>query len=375
MIKNHKSAFDKRVDERPGGIHGAIWCVVAGIGYGVTNIFNKEAYERGLSVAQFLFLRHIVLLVGSMLLGHFCRGVNFDLRVYERDHLKIPFYRSILAIFAKLMAYSSVAMIPLTMSSCIQFVTAPMFAALVALICICEKLSCADTASVAVSLLGVLMVTMPQMFSFLHLDKDGVQTRLSEEISKYGKVTYYAGILVGLGAIFMDQVTHFIIRTMGAKTKLPPSLVTFFQGLTISTVTFVYLIIWERHEVANMKLDAFFFAFLAALTSWLAQECLVLGVTVSKSALATYGFQSGIVVPVVYDAFIAKTHPLYIVDSIGLLLIIILQIFNIVKSLMKKKVTEDDAAEVQGNGEKNTVQMQQLPNDSMSTETTDKEME
>ena len=85
-----------------------------------------------------------------------------------------------------------------------------------------------------------------------------------------------------------------------------------------------------------MKFDAFAFGFIASLISWLAQECLVLGVTVSKSALATYGFQSGLVVPVVYDAFITKTHPLLFIDSIGLTLIIILQIFNIVKSLLKK---------------------------------------
>ena len=53
---------------------------------------------------------------------------------------------------------------------------------------------------------------------------------------------------------------------------------------------------------------AFAYAFIGGFFSWLAQESLILGVLVSKSALGTYGFQSGILMPIFFDSAIAGTR-------------------------------------------------------------------
>ena len=88
-------------------------------------------------------------------------GVNFDFRQYTFEQLRIPMVQAVLALFAKIMSYAGIFMIPLTISSCIYFSMAPIFAGLLGLMCICEGLNCREVSTIAISLIGTFMVTMP----------------------------------------------------------------------------------------------------------------------------------------------------------------------------------------------------------------------
>lgn len=62
----------------------------------------------------------------------------------------------------------------------------------------------------------------------------------------------------------------------------------------------------------------------------------------SKSALGTYGFQSGIFVPIIFDTVIAKTRSILFTDGVGLGIILLMQILNVVAALFCTKPKEDD---------------------------------
>ena len=213
------SKLSDKMNERPLGTHGAVWCVIAGACYGLMQIFSKQAYERGLSVAQFLLIRHLCLLFFSYSIGRFCMKINFDMRQYSVEQLRIPMIQAVLALFAKIMAYQGIFMIPLTVSSCIYFTSAPVFAGLLGLMCICERLNLRETLTIALSIVATLMVTMPQWFLFLGLDRgkeDVIEARAQNDKDKLGESAYYFGTVLVAASVFMDQFTNFMIRCMGA---------------------------------------------------------------------------------------------------------------------------------------------------------------
>lgn len=120
-----------------------------------------------MNVMGFVFIRHVLLSLGAYVFGKF-RGVNFDLRTYKSSHLKGLFVKGSICIVSKSLQYASFAMIPLTLSSCLYFSSMSWFAALVALMAICETLSCWEVVRILISMIGVVMVTMPQLFSFMN---------------------------------------------------------------------------------------------------------------------------------------------------------------------------------------------------------------
>ena len=92
--------------------------------------------------------------------------------------------QAVLALFAKVMSYAGIYMIPLTISSCVYFTVAPIFAALLGFMCICEMLTCREIVTIALSLVGTFMVTMPQWFLVLGLDTGDNAIKINERLDK-----------------------------------------------------------------------------------------------------------------------------------------------------------------------------------------------
>lgn len=193
------------------------------------------------------------LLIFSYVIGKTCLNVNFDVRQYTFEQLRIPMIQAVLALFAKVMAYAGFYMIPLTIASCVYFTVAPIFAALLGFMCICEMLTCREVITIALSLIGTFMVTMPQWFLPLGLDTgesaQKINERLDQDIKKYGgELTYYLGILLVAASVFIDCSTNFAVRFMGATTDVPKSFIPFMQGAFNSCAAIVYISVFEAHQ-------------------------------------------------------------------------------------------------------------------------------
>ena len=101
LSKQDTKKLEEKVNERPLGLHGAVWCIIAGCCYGAMQVFAKQAYDGGLTVGQFLLARHFILAFHSYILGKCCRNVDFNLTKYSFDELKFPMAKAGLAVFAK----------------------------------------------------------------------------------------------------------------------------------------------------------------------------------------------------------------------------------------------------------------------------------
>ena len=125
------------------------------------NVFAKLAYERGMIISRFVMMRFGVLLIASYLFGKIVRKTNFDLRKYDRKSICFVFSRSCLSLVSKVMQYSAISYIPLSMSSCISFTTGPIFAAILSFILIREKLTLTEILCIVFGIIGTMMLTMP----------------------------------------------------------------------------------------------------------------------------------------------------------------------------------------------------------------------
>lgn len=132
-------------------------------------MFAKLAYKRGLSVSKFIFIRHLVLTMGSFTFGKI-RGYNLNIFSYDPEIVMLVFLRAGFGLISKTCQYAAISFIPLTLSSCISFTTGPIFAAILAFAVLGERLSVMESISVASGVIGTSMLTMPQWFEFLGLD-------------------------------------------------------------------------------------------------------------------------------------------------------------------------------------------------------------
>jgi drug/metabolite transporter (DMT)-like permease len=137
-----------------------VWCLFAGTCYGIQNIFAKLAYEKGLAVNRFIFIRFAVMFICSFTFGKL-RGISFDLRQYDRKIIGVIFFRSSLSLISKSCQYAAISYIPLALSSTISFTTGPIFAAIFAFCLIKEKLSKTEIVTIVLGILGTTMLTMP----------------------------------------------------------------------------------------------------------------------------------------------------------------------------------------------------------------------
>lgn len=159
------------------GLSGPIWCLLAGVCYGLLNLFAKLAFDEGFSVAHFMLLRHVSQIFYSFGFGKYVRGCNFNPSAYGMEVYLVLLLRSALNFASKLCQFSAIAFIPLALSSIIHFMTGPLIAAIIAFILIREKLSVVEGITIALGVLGTVILTMPHWFSFLGLDGNKLEER------------------------------------------------------------------------------------------------------------------------------------------------------------------------------------------------------
>lgn len=159
------------------GLTGPIWCLLAGVCYGLLNLFAKLSFEAGMKVPHFILWRHVYQALFSSSFGMAVRGVSFNLFNYSSEVNKVLIGRSLINTISKSMQFASIAYIPLSLSSTISFTTGPMFAAVLAFIVIGERLDCLDVTTISFGVLGTVVLSMPHWFAFLNLDGDELLVR------------------------------------------------------------------------------------------------------------------------------------------------------------------------------------------------------
>ena len=101
MNEKDKKELREDVNKTFLGLSGTIWCLIAGLCYGSMNVFSKLSYEKGMIVSRVTFMRFFVLFVSSYTFGKLKRGVNFDLRKYDRKVILVIVFRSFLSMCSK----------------------------------------------------------------------------------------------------------------------------------------------------------------------------------------------------------------------------------------------------------------------------------
>lgn len=325
------------------GLSGLIWCILAGFCYGALNVFAKLAYEKGFQVSRFILVRHFVLFFASFTIGKFIRGIDFDLRKQDPQVIKLLIFRSFLNLVSKSCQFAAIALMPLALSSTISFTTGPIFAALLAYIIIRERLTIVEMGVIAFGILGTAMITMPQWFMFLGVEKEAIGARYAEDMGKY---KYYGlALILALSSSFLDVATVYIIRHLG--TELPSAIIPFLSGLTALVVVGAYCIIFEPFQKPTYYWlilypsypTALLYAFIGSFFGYLAIEFMIIGCRITKSALATNAEQCGILLPFAFDVFYLGRQFL-LTDGLGLTLVVVLQSFLAYRSTIKAQEKE-----------------------------------
>ena len=160
----------KQTNETYMGISGVVWCVFAGLCYGTMNVFAKLAYQNGMLVTRFIMMRFFLLALLSYVFSKIFRKQDFDVRKLSKETLFYVVLAASIGLVSKVMQYSAIKYIPLSMSSCVSFTSGPIFAGLLAFLLINEKLSLGECVAILFGIVGTMMLTMPQWFLFLGLD-------------------------------------------------------------------------------------------------------------------------------------------------------------------------------------------------------------
>ena len=172
----------------------------------------------------------------------------------------------------------------------------------------------------------------------MHISNTDIDERLSGDIKEYGATYYYVGIAIAFTSTAMDMFTNFVIRSIGY--QMPGVLVPYVMGLVSTVFNLVYSLIWEPFDITFKTTSSDYimgigFAIIGGLMGFLAILSLTHGLAITKSALASYGEMSGIIVPFFVDCFYFDRQFLAI-DAIACSIIISVQIFQAYKSIQKK---------------------------------------
>jgi len=97
------------------------------------------------------------------------------------------------------------------------------------------------------------------------------------------------GVLLALLSSALDSCTYYIIRYVGG--NLPKALIPFMSGLFTTIFAFIYCLIYEPFDTNLSNIDdtykwALIYGSLGSLMGWFALNFLVIGLRISKSALA-----------------------------------------------------------------------------------------
>jgi drug/metabolite transporter (DMT)-like permease len=325
-IKTKEEIMKENVNKTFLGLSGTVWCVIAGLLYGLTNILTKLAFERGIEVAKVTFTRSFFQLLMSYSFGKLVLGISFDLSEYDPRLIKMLFGRGFLGLLSKMSQFYSIENIPLSLSSTISFTTGPILAAFLAFALLGELLSKGESIGVGVGIVGTTMLTMPQWFTFLGIQSSQIEARLEGDMGKYHH--YFMGISLALVSSAIDIVSYYLIRKEGP--NIPTQLIPYTTGLlsvflmlpyftTFHPVDLCYFLrdfstdsslTSEQVRALEIERADYFigsvYLVMGCIMAWMAFEVMIRGVLISKSAIASYAEQIGVVVPFAYDTLVCS---------------------------------------------------------------------
>ena len=152
------------------------------------------------------------------------------------------------------------------------------------------------------------------------------------------------GVILALGSSFIDVGTNFLVRGLG--NSVPSAFIPFISGIFSTFCFFTYCLIFDPFNFGpsndpNERWGlAAFYGLIGSICGWIALESLCTGLRISKSALASYAEQSGVLVPFTFD-FLILHRPFLLTDGIGMSIIIIFQSYQAYISVQKSKKEND----------------------------------
>jgi drug/metabolite transporter (DMT)-like permease len=182
----------------------------------------KLAGERGAHLIELIFWRQLLTLV---LLG---AGLALTGRLAMLKTQRLPAHarRALSGLFGMIFTYGAVLLLPLAEATTLGF-TAPVFAVLIAIVLLHERIGPYRWAAVAMGFAGVIVVMQP--FSGLH---EGVTL---------------AGVAVGLVAPFMVALISFQLQDLNT-TENPWSIVFWFAALTTPIAALALPFVIAAHD-------------------------------------------------------------------------------------------------------------------------------
>lgn len=182
----------------------------------------KLAGERGAHLLELIFWRQLLTLV---LLG---AGLALTGRLALLKTQRLPAHarRAASGLFGMIFTYGAVLLLPLAEATTLGF-TAPVFAVLLAMVLLRERIGPYRWSAVAIGFAGVIVVMQP--FGGLH---EGVTL---------------AGVAVGLVAPFMVALISFQLQDLNT-TENPWSIVFWFAALTTPVAALALPLVTAAHD-------------------------------------------------------------------------------------------------------------------------------
>lgn len=182
----------------------------------------KLAGTRGAHLGELIFWRQ---LITTILLG---AGLALTGRLALLKTRRLPAHarRAGSGLFGMIFTYGAVLLLPLAEATTLGF-TAPMFAVLLAIVMLRERIGPYRWSAVVLGFAGVIVVMQP--FSGMH---PGVTL---------------AGVAVGLVAPFMVALISFQIQDLNT-TENPWSIVFWFAALTTPVAALALPFVWAAHD-------------------------------------------------------------------------------------------------------------------------------
>ena len=103
VVDSRAAEIKQQVDTTYLGLTGPVWCLLAGLCYGLLNLFAKLSFEAGMSVPHFILWRHVYQALFSSSFGTLVRGVDFNLFNYPREVNSVLIGRSLVNLVSKSM--------------------------------------------------------------------------------------------------------------------------------------------------------------------------------------------------------------------------------------------------------------------------------
>jgi len=182
----------------------------------------KLAGERGAHLMELIFWRQLltILLLGTGL------ALTGNLALLKTRRLPAHARRAASGLFGMVFTYGAVLLLPLAEATTLGF-TAPVFAVLIAMALLGERIGPYRWGAVAMGFAGVIVVMQP--FSGLHAG-----------------VTLF-GVAVGLVAPFMVAIISFQIQDLNT-TENPWSIVFWFATLSLPVAAIALLFVSAAHD-------------------------------------------------------------------------------------------------------------------------------